>query len=67
MKHIRKLHGDWFCISVSGYPEGHPNAITKIDAEKVVGLVRALCVVLCTLLGLGPGLRLELELDATED
>jgi methylenetetrahydrofolate reductase (NADPH) len=35
VKHIRKLHGDWFCISVSGYPEGHPNAITKIDAEKV--------------------------------
>ena len=34
VKHIRKMHGDFFCISVSGYPEGHPNAITKVDADR---------------------------------
>ncbi|KAI9218612.1 methylenetetrahydrofolate reductase-domain-containing protein [Blastocladiella britannica] len=23
VRHIRKIHGDWFCVSVAGYPEGH--------------------------------------------
>ncbi|EDQ89425.1 uncharacterized protein MONBRDRAFT_32490 [Monosiga brevicollis MX1] len=33
VKHIRKEHGDFFSIAVSGYPEGHPNAITKVQDE----------------------------------
>lgn len=33
VKHMRKTHGDYFCISVAGYPEGHPNAITKVEDE----------------------------------
>lgn len=28
VKHIRAVHGDYFCIAVAGYPEGHP---TRID------------------------------------
>ena len=28
--HMRKEYGDFFHISVAGYPEGHPNAITKV-------------------------------------
>ena len=28
---IRANYGDYFGIAVAGYPEGHPNAITKID------------------------------------
>lgn len=36
VKYIRKGYGDWFCISVAGYPEGHPNAITTVeDASKL--------------------------------
>lgn len=31
IKFIRKQHGDFFGISCAGYPEGHPNAITKVD------------------------------------
>eukprot|EP00995_Heteronema_vittatum_P000374 NODE_1050_length_1082_cov_21.363988_g733_i0.p1 GENE.NODE_1050_length_1082_cov_21.363988_g733_i0~~NODE_1050_length_1082_cov_21.363988_g733_i0.p1 ORF type:complete len:310 (+),score=109.79 NODE_1050_length_1082_cov_21.363988_g733_i0:65-994(+) len=27
VEYIRKLHGDLFCLSVGGYPEGHPNVI----------------------------------------
>ena len=40
VKHIRKLHGDYFGISVAGYPEGHPTVINAVagrelsDAEK---------------------------------
>lgn len=33
VKYIRKNHGDFFCISVAGYPEGHPNAITEVKDE----------------------------------
>ncbi|CAG8541775.1 10357_t:CDS:10, partial [Acaulospora colombiana] len=25
IKHIRKKFGEWFCIGVAGYPEGHPD------------------------------------------
>eukprot|EP00760_Papus_ankaliazontas_P009786 PhM_4_TR14133/c2_g1_i1/m.39432/K00297/metF, MTHFR; methylenetetrahydrofolate reductase (NADPH) len=27
VKYIREHHGDYFCLSVAGYPEGHPNVI----------------------------------------
>jgi methylenetetrahydrofolate reductase (NADPH) len=33
VKHIRAEHGDYFSISVSGYPEGHPNAIRLVEDE----------------------------------
>ena len=33
VKHIRAHYGDYFCVSVSGYPEGHPNVITKVEAD----------------------------------
>eukprot|EP00730_Choanoeca_flexa_P017996 TRINITY_DN8723_c0_g1_i4.p1 TRINITY_DN8723_c0_g1~~TRINITY_DN8723_c0_g1_i4.p1 ORF type:complete len:333 (+),score=121.96 TRINITY_DN8723_c0_g1_i4:94-1092(+) len=33
VKHIRKEYDDYFCIAVSGYPEGHPNAIKKVEDE----------------------------------
>mmetsp|Transcript_31306 Transcript_31306/g.43397 ORF Transcript_31306/g.43397 Transcript_31306/m.43397 type:complete len:383 (-) Transcript_31306:136-1284(-) len=32
VKHIRKTHGDHFGISVSGYPEGHPDNIKPASA-----------------------------------
>mmetsp|Transcript_36119 Transcript_36119/g.43579 ORF Transcript_36119/g.43579 Transcript_36119/m.43579 type:complete len:384 (-) Transcript_36119:377-1528(-) len=31
VKHIRKYHGDHFGISVSGYPEGHPDVIKPVS------------------------------------
>lgn len=31
VKHIRANYGDHFCISVAGYPEGHPNVIKKVE------------------------------------
>lgn len=33
VKHIRAKHGDHFCVSVAGYPEGHPNVIKRVNAE----------------------------------
>lgn len=30
VKHIRKKYGDYFCISVAGYPEGHPTVINDV-------------------------------------
>lgn len=30
VQHIRKTYGDYFCIAVAGYPEGHP---TRIHSE----------------------------------
>lgn len=33
VKYIRKEHGDYFSITVSGYPEGHPNAIQLVEDE----------------------------------
>jgi methylenetetrahydrofolate reductase (NADPH) len=47
VKHIRKMHGDFFCISVSGYPEGHPNAITLVAPEtKLSPTEEGRCIVL---------------------
>ena len=31
VKHIRANYGDFFCISVAGYPEGHPCAVSKVE------------------------------------
>jgi adenosylhomocysteinase len=31
VKFMRKNYGDYFCISVAGYPEGHPNRINKVE------------------------------------
>ena len=31
VKHIRKEHGDFFCLSVAGYPEGHPTVIKDVE------------------------------------
>ena len=31
VRFIRAEHGDYFCLSVAGYPEGHPNNMTKVD------------------------------------
>jgi len=33
VKYIRAEHGDYFSITVSGYPEGHPNAIRLVEDE----------------------------------
>eukprot|EP00403_Amphidinium_massartii_P016951 CAMPEP_0178411146 /NCGR_PEP_ID=MMETSP0689_2-20121128/21345_1 /TAXON_ID=160604 /ORGANISM="Amphidinium massartii, Strain CS-259" /LENGTH=816 /DNA_ID=CAMNT_0020032345 /DNA_START=84 /DNA_END=2534 /DNA_ORIENTATION=+ len=30
-KYIREKHGDWFCIAIAGYPEGHPDAIETVE------------------------------------
>jgi methylenetetrahydrofolate reductase (NADPH) len=36
VKYIRATHGDYFCLSVAGYPEGHPNRIKKVeDVDKL--------------------------------
>jgi len=32
IKHIREKHGDWFGISLAGYPEGHPDNIKPVSA-----------------------------------
>lgn len=31
VQYIREEHGDYFNISVAGYPEGHPNSMTKLS------------------------------------
>lgn len=31
VKHIRANYGDHFCVSVAGYPEGHPGVIKKVE------------------------------------
>lgn len=36
VKHIREHYGDYFSISVAGYPEGHPNAITEVKDESTL-------------------------------
>ena len=34
VKFIRQEHGDYFCLSVAGYPEGHPDTIVHVgDSE----------------------------------
>lgn len=36
VKYIRKHHGDYFCLSVAGYPEGHPNMIKPVEDESAL-------------------------------
>ena len=36
VKYIREHYGDYFCLSVAGYPEGHPTVIKKIDNPKFI-------------------------------
>ena len=31
VKYIKEKHGDFFSIHVAGYPEGHPDNITKVS------------------------------------
>lgn len=38
VRYIREKWDDRFGIAVSGYPEGHPNAITEISESEVSGL-----------------------------
>ena len=33
VKHIRKYYGDYFCIAVAGYPEGHPSSGFDMKTE----------------------------------
>lgn len=33
VKYIVAKYGDYFCITVAGYPEGHPNVITEVADE----------------------------------
>jgi methylenetetrahydrofolate reductase (NADPH) len=41
VKHIRAHYGDYFCVSVSGYPEGHPNVIKKVEAGEALSASEA--------------------------
>jgi methylenetetrahydrofolate reductase (NADPH) len=42
VKHIRAKHADYFCISVAGYPEGHPTVIKPVeDAQALSPTERA--------------------------
>jgi hypothetical protein len=34
VRHIRANYGSHFCVSVAGYPEGHPNVIKKVEAGR---------------------------------
>jgi methylenetetrahydrofolate reductase (NADPH) len=31
VKYIRKEHGDYFCVTVAGYPEGHPTKMSVVE------------------------------------
>eukprot|EP01061_Rhynchopus_euleeides_P026092 TRINITY_DN42743_c0_g1_i1.p2 TRINITY_DN42743_c0_g1~~TRINITY_DN42743_c0_g1_i1.p2 ORF type:complete len:355 (+),score=181.83 TRINITY_DN42743_c0_g1_i1:196-1260(+) len=39
VKFIREKYGDYFCISVAGYPEGHPDKITDYEEYLKVGKI----------------------------
>lgn len=45
VKHIRAAHGDHFCLSVAGYPEGHPTVIKKIEPGRELSASEARRVV----------------------
>jgi methylenetetrahydrofolate reductase (NADPH) len=34
VKFIREEHGDYFCLSVAGYPEGHPDTIVHVGDDE---------------------------------
>ena len=31
VRYIREHYGDYFCLTVAGYPEGHPNVIHRVE------------------------------------
>ncbi len=35
VRYIRSKYDDFFSISVAGYPEGHPNAMTELPADQL--------------------------------
>lgn len=37
-RYIHEKYGDHFCVSVAGYPEGHPAAMTELPVEKLADL-----------------------------
>ena len=39
VRFIREKYGDYFCVSVAGYPEGHPDQITNYEEYLKVGKV----------------------------
>lgn len=41
MAYIRQHHGTFFSVGVAGYPEGHPNRITRVEEEELAGLTEA--------------------------
>eukprot|EP01062_Namystynia_karyoxenos_P018579 TRINITY_DN16936_c1_g1_i1.p1 TRINITY_DN16936_c1_g1~~TRINITY_DN16936_c1_g1_i1.p1 ORF type:complete len:364 (+),score=153.60 TRINITY_DN16936_c1_g1_i1:100-1191(+) len=41
VRYIRKETGDHFCLSVAGYPEGHPDRIADYDEYKKTGKLPA--------------------------
>jgi len=45
VKFIRREHGDYFCLSVAGYPEGHPDTIVHVgdDESKLSPSERTRC------------------------
>ncbi|KAJ1452533.1 methylenetetrahydrofolate reductase [Pelagophyceae sp. CCMP2097] len=43
VKFIRQEHGDFFCISVAGYPEGHPDVITEVAEEALTASEKTRC------------------------
>ena len=36
VKYIRKEYTDYFCVSVAGYPEGHPTVIQDVEEGRVL-------------------------------
>lgn len=47
VKFIRFEHKDFFCVSVAGYPEGHPNSMTRVeDLSELTDSERARCATL---------------------
>jgi len=47
VRFIRAEHGDYFCLSVAGYPEGHPNRMTVVkDMSELTDTERARAAVL---------------------
>jgi methylenetetrahydrofolate reductase (NADPH) len=55
--YIREHYGTFFSVGVAGYPEGHPNRITKVEEGEVADLTAAergrMAVERGALLGLG--------------
>lgn len=61
VRFIRAEHGDHFCLSVAGYPEGHPNRMTVVkDMAELTDTERARCAVL-------PGENGENEITVCKD